>query len=222
MRPESPQLAAECGIGGRRPPSVLNGSKVPVPAAVIAWQCGHMELDFLRTLPSADQRVFLLGRITSETTSLDAALRVVHAALHGRHEIDAFLDAPRYITTIVKECKTLLTNRDGIDDAGRRAVNATLTAANKLYVTRNRFIHDMLRADLLSDGWELAGLERQPDGEQNITATTFDGMVELIKELVGVTWRLRGASFYIRNGSWSGLAAGAVEGHWDGSADYAS
>lgn len=181
-----------------------------------------MELDVLRTLPSSDQRVFLLGRITSETTSLDAALRFVHAALRGRHEIDAFLDAPRYITSIAKECKTLLADYDGIDDAGRRAVNATLTAANKLYATRNRYVHDMLRADLLSGGWELAGLERQPDGEQRITETTFSGMVELIGNLVGVTWRLRGAAFYILNGSWSGLATGAVEGQWDGSADYVS
>ncbi|QWS33046.1 hypothetical protein [Curtobacterium aetherium] len=179
-----------------------------------------MDLDTLRTLPSSDQRVFLLGRITSETTSLDAALRFVHAALRGRHEIDAFLDAPRYITTIVKECKALLSQRDDIDDGGRRAVNAILTAANKLYTSRNRFIHDMLRADLLSGRWELAGLERQPDGEQDITATTFDGMVGLVEDLVGVTWRLRGAAFYILNGSWSGLATGAVEGQWDGSADY--
>lgn len=181
-----------------------------------------MELDLLRTLPSSDQRVFLLGRITSETTSLDAALRFVHAALRGRHEIDAFLDAPRYITTIVKECKALLAQHDGIDETGRRAVNATLTAANKLYTSRNRFIHDMLRADLLSGGWELAGLERQPDGEQNITATTFDGMVGLVEDLVGVVWRLRGAAFYILNGSWSGLATRPVEGQWDGSADYVS
>lgn len=115
-----------------------------------------MELDALRALPPSDQRVFLLGRITSETTSLDAALRFVHAALRGRHEIDAFLDAPRFITTIVKECKALLAQHDRIDDVGRRAVNATLTAANKLYATRNRFVHDMLRADLLSGRWELA------------------------------------------------------------------
>ncbi|TCK65764.1 hypothetical protein [Curtobacterium sp. PhB136] len=158
--------------------------------------------------------------MTAETTSLDAALRFVHAALRGRHEIDAFLDAPRYITTIVKECKALLDQRDGIDDAGRRAVNATLTAANKLYATRNRFVHNMLRADLVSGGWELAGLERQPDGEQHITATTFDGMVQLVADLVGVAWRLRGPALYILNGSWGGLATGAVEGRWDGSADY--
>ncbi|OII18439.1 hypothetical protein [Curtobacterium sp. MCBA15_013] len=179
-----------------------------------------MDLRTLRTLPSSDQRVFLLGRITAETTSVDAALRFVHAALRGRHEIDAYLDAPRYITTIVKECKALLATHDSIDETGRRAVNATLTAANKMYTSRNRFIHDMLRADLLSGGWELAGLERQPDGEQNITATTFDGMVGLVEDLVGVTWRLRGAALYILNGSWSGLATGAVEGQWDGSADY--
>ncbi|MBF4615488.1 hypothetical protein [Curtobacterium sp. VKM Ac-1376] len=72
-----------------------------------------MELDLLRSLPSSDQRVFLLGRVTSETTRFDAALRFVHAALRGRHEIEAFLDAPRYITTIVKECKTLLATYDG-------------------------------------------------------------------------------------------------------------
>jgi hypothetical protein len=136
-----------------------------------------VDLTTLRTFSPFDERVFLLGRVPSETTSFDAALRFVHASLRGRHEIDAFLDAPRCIATIVKGCKALLSQRDDIDDAGRRAVNATLTAADTLYATRNRFIHDMLRADLLSDGRELAGLERQPDGEQNITATTFNGMV---------------------------------------------
>lgn len=152
-----------------------------------------------RAPPPSGQRLFLLGRITAETTSLDAALRFVHAALRGRHE-----------------------RHDGIDDGGRRAIHSTLTAANKLYATRNRYIHDLLRADLLSGGWELAGLERQSDGEQNITATTFDGMVQLVEDLVGVTWRLRGAAFYILNGSWIGLSTGAVEGQWDGSADYVS
>lgn len=97
-----------------------------------------------RAPPPSGQRLFLLGRIAAETTSLDAALRFVHAALRWRHEIDATLDAPRYITSIAKECKTLLADYDGIDDAGRRAVNATLTAANKLYATRNRYVHDML------------------------------------------------------------------------------
>lgn len=78
-------------------------------------------------------------------------------------------------------------------------MNATLTAADKLSATRNRFAHDMLRADLLSGGWELVGLERRPDGDQSLTATTLNGMVDLIEELVGVTWRLRGAAFYILN-----------------------
>lgn len=47
-------------------------------------------------------------------------------------------------------------------------------------------------------------------------------MVGLVEDLVGVTWRLRGAAFYILNGSWSGLATGKVHGRWDGSADYVS
>lgn len=137
-----------------------------------------MDLNTLRTLPPSDQRVFLLGRVISETTSLEAALRFVHAALRGRHEISAFLDAPRYITTIVKERIALLPQHDGIDEAGRPAVNATLNTANKLYTSRSRYIHDRLPTDLLSGGWELAGLERQHDGDQIITATIFNGMVQ--------------------------------------------
>lgn len=91
-------------------------------------------------------------------------------------------------------------------------MNATLIAANKLYATRNRFIHDRLRADLLSGGWELKGLERQPDGEQNITTTTLDGMVELIKEPGCVTWRLRGADSRPERSKGNGMAARNTSG----------
>ncbi|PZF02835.1 hypothetical protein DEJ01_09930 [Curtobacterium sp. MCLR17_040] len=53
-----------------------------------------------------------------------------------------------------------------------------------------------------------------------IEATHFDDVVQLVCDLVGVTWRIRGVAFYVLNRSWSGVALGVVTGRWDGSAEY--
>ena len=78
-----------------------------------------MELTALRTLSMTDQQTFLPGRIATETTSMDAALRLLHAALNARHDIDAFLDAPAFFSTNVKECKKLVEDHVGLDDETR-------------------------------------------------------------------------------------------------------
>jgi len=179
-----------------------------------------MDIEQVRDLSDEDQRVFLLGRVASETTRMDAALRMLHAALRGEHSVDAFLDAPNFVSTLVKECRSLLSAYGELDEGALRAVRRTLTDASAAYSRRNRFMHDMLRADLLTREWQLAGLVRRADGEQPVEPTRFDNMVGLVCDLVGVTWRVRGAAFYVHNRSWQGSALGAVTGQWDGSAEY--
>jgi hypothetical protein len=179
-----------------------------------------MELDALRALPITDQQTFLLGRIAGETTRMDAALRLLHAALRGEQDLDAFLDAPNFFTTNAKECRKLTKEHPAIDDGTRSAVLRAVTFAGNHYTRRNRYIHDLLRRDLLDRSWELARLSRQGGGTPASEPVSFEAAVALVRGLVAATWRLRGCALYVLNHSWEGMALGEVQGEWDGSATY--
>jgi hypothetical protein len=180
-----------------------------------------MDLESLRALPVKDQQIFLLGRIASETTSMDAALRFVNAALRGQGNVDAYLDAPDFFSTNAKACQKLVKQNSDVDDETRKAVLSAVLAGSKAYSRRNRYIHDLLRRDLLDQSWQLAPLTRQPESSPEFEAVSFDDMVALVLEIVTATWRLRGCALYILQGSWAEMALGAVEGEWDGKATYA-
>lgn len=174
-----------------------------------------MDLISLRALDDADQRTFLLGRIVSETAGLDAALRFFHAALDGRREVDAFRDAPDQFRVNARECAEKVAGATELAHGARAAFDATLLAAADVYDWRNRFVHDLLRDDALSQRWELMRLNWKGAA---ITQTDFDDMVHLVEEIVGVTWRLRGSALYVLQGGWESIALGEVEGQWDGNA----
>lgn len=177
-----------------------------------------MKLSMLRALPSADQQIFLLGRIALETSRLDASLRFVHAALSGRNNVDAFLDAPDNFSANVKQCRQLIENHQTLDAQSRAALLDAVVAARNVYQQRNRYTHDFLRKDVLDQGWELARLSRQRADMPEVMAVSFDNMVSLATELVAATWRLRGCAVYVLTGRWAGMALGTVEGDWDGNA----
>jgi len=177
-----------------------------------------MELDSLRTLPEADQQVFLLGRIAYETSRVDIGLRFVNGALRGENDIGAYLDAPDRFSDNVKRCVELAKQNPSLSEAGRAAVLNAVAAADAVYRRRNRYIHDFMRDSMLSNGWELARLKRKAGEEQESVAVSFDEMVELIVELVAVTFRLRGCGLYVLNGGWEDMALGTVRGNWDGTA----
>lgn len=179
-----------------------------------------MELETLRALPAKDQQTFLLGRIASETTSMDAALRFVNAALRGQRNVDAYLDAPNFFSTNAKECRKLIKDHPELTAETRTAVQGAVLAGSKAYTRRNRYIHDLLRRDLLDTSWELAPLSRRPEGEPEFETVSFDEMVALVREIIAATWRLRGSALYILQGTWEGMTFGAVDGVWDGSASY--
>lgn len=153
-----------------------------------------------------------------ETTSMDAALRLVHAALRGEHDIEAFLDAPNFVSTIVKECRILVHDHETLTPQAKKAVLSALNAAGKAYTRRNRFTHDLLRDDLLDRSWELARLTRPAKSRPDFEPTSFEDMVDLVTSLVAVKFRLRGCALFVLNGSWAGMALGEVKGDWDGSA----
>lgn len=62
-----------------------------------------MKLKHLRRLPASDQRTHLLGWITAEATRMDSGLRMFNAALRGKRELDALLDAPDFFSRNLKE-----------------------------------------------------------------------------------------------------------------------
>jgi len=151
---------------------------------------------------------------------MDAALRFVHAVLRGQHELDAYLDAPDYVSSNVKACRKLLAEHSELNEETREAVRRTLTAVSKAYAQRNRFTHDFLRANLLDKTWELARLSRPSADEPEVLTVSSEDMIRLVCEIVAATWRLRGAARNILRGTWSGMTLGEVEGDWDGSASY--
>lgn len=174
-----------------------------------------MDLDALYALDSADQRVFLLGRLGDETTSMDAALRWLHAALDGEHSVTAFRDAPAGFQKCAEVSAAKVRTCLRLTDEQRERVLLTIADARAAYKRRNRYTHDLLVKDLLSvDGWELMRLDRSgPD----FTPTSAAEMIALVREIVGVKYRLRGAALYVLQGRWTGWAFGDVEGQWDGS-----
>ena len=91
-----------------------------------------MELAHLRSLPAADQQTFLLGRIAGETTSMDAALRFVNAALRGRRDIDAFLESPDYFSSNVKACRKLADEHEDLSPELRKALAKALKNSSTL------------------------------------------------------------------------------------------
>lgn len=103
----------------------------------------------LRRLPATDQRIYLLGRITTEATRMDAALRMFHAALRGERELDALLDAPDVFRQNVKACRKLLEQHPELETDTQEALSRTLDRAEAPYTQRNRYIHDLLRSGLL-------------------------------------------------------------------------
>lgn len=179
-----------------------------------------MRLETLEGLPVSDQQTFLLGRIVAETTRMDAALRFLHAALRGEHDVLASLDAPDRYSDNSKQCRRLIGDHNTVDDETRAAVLAALASADENYARRNRYAHDMLRRDVLDRSWELARLSRQAEGEPDAKQVSFADAVALVTDIVAVTWRLRACGLYVLTRKWEGMALGYVTGDWDGNASY--
>jgi len=183
---------------------------------LLSWHDAVMELDALYALPPADQRTFLLGRLATETTRMDIALRFLNASLDGRTESDSFRYALDRFQVNVDECEVKVAATGRLSDDERPLIRATLDAARAVYRRRNRFVHDLLREDLFSKDWELMRLNRT--GEE-FTTTNAGDMIALVCNLVSVTYRLRGAAIYALQGGWAAMAFGTVVGQWDGTAD---
>ncbi|MFF7291653.1 hypothetical protein ACFY9N_03885 [Microbacterium sp. NPDC008134] len=180
-----------------------------------------MELDDLRALSPTDQQTFLIGRIGMETVRMDIALRFLNGVLRGHRTFDAFMVAPEGFKANAAECDLMIDRRVDTSERERRALHSAIDAARQIYSHRNRYVHRFLRTGLLrKEQWELAHLSRPKGDAPEVENVSFDEMVEVVCDIVGVTYRLRSAAMYVASGTWSDSLFGHVEGAWDGSAEW--
>jgi len=183
-----------------------------------------MEQDAIRTLKPADQITFLRGRILEAALSMEAVTRYLHVRLGGRSELEAALDTPQQFTNLITDCKERALRCEQLTDRTRPLTLGAITSAASLYERRNRFVHDFLRKSLTSEQrWERAKLSRPkreigkplPEPEP----VSAEDMVDLILDLIGTTWRLRGALWSLigPSGEISPYLTHSFEPQWDGS-----
>lgn len=191
-----------------------------------------MDLDRLDELIPSDQWTFLLGRIAEGAVELDAALRQLHAQLRGLNTREAVLAAPQNWTRVAEQCRAMLACARVEDRDTHAAMSAAIDIATAAYDERNRFMHDLLTADvddeLLSDRQRI---RQQGDrylvrlthkaGTEPVTPVTLDHAREVATTLVGAKWRLRAARGYLSGQTtWRTLLLGHLEGGWDGNATW--
>ena len=189
-----------------------------------------MDLEELRALPANDRWVFVLGRVTTEAVDMDSALRGLHAALRGHHDLPALLAAPEMWTKNIKECRELLAEQS-IDAGIRDAISAALDAAAAAWKGRNAFLHELLVTRIDDDAPPPIVAEPRADDDRyrirmsskstkpQVESVTLDEAIALVCDLVAARWRLVAARLFLAGTrSWRDLLLGHVEGDWDGNA----
>jgi hypothetical protein len=151
---------------------------------------------------------------------MDLLMRFLNAVLRGEREVSAFLDSPDNFTRNSEDCLVRIQADNNLDVRTSEALLASVRGAIVAYKRRNRFVHDLLQEDLLFGDWELMPLRRLPGGNESGEKVDFDGMVEVVEQLLTATLRLRGGAMHVLQGGWDRLAFGPVRGAWDGTAVY--
>lgn len=175
-----------------------------------------MKLETLRALPPEDQRVFLLGRILTETSRMDLLMRFMNAVLRGEREVSAYLDSPDHFTANGTDCLARIRVREDLPLRTREALISSVEEALVAYKRRNRFVHDLLQEDILFGDWELIRLQRVSDDGEIAQKVSLESMVETVEQIVTATVKLRGGAMHVLQGGWDETAFGPVRGNWDG------
>ncbi|WP_147264028.1 hypothetical protein [Desertihabitans brevis] len=156
-----------------------------------------MDLETVNALPMADQMTFLRGRILDEALSMEAVARYLHVRLMGGSDLDSALDTPQQFQSLIDECAELAPRCERLHKRVQPLALDAINEADRLYKLRNRFVHDALRNNLVSEQrWERFRLSRpkreagrpMPDPEP----VSAEEMVALTFDLIRTTWRLRG------------------------------
>lgn len=152
----------------------------------------------MRALPLADQMTYLRGRILEAALSMEAVARYLYVRLSGESDLEAAIDTPQQFQTLIGECARRAVRCERFSDRTRPLAMDAINEAAALYEQRNRFVHDALRHNLLSEQqWERSKLWRpkreigEPLPEPE--SVSAEEMVSLVFDLIRTTWRLRGA-----------------------------
>jgi hypothetical protein len=182
-----------------------------------------MDLETVKALPMADQMTFLRGRIVDEALRLEAAARYLHVRLNGVSDLEAALDTPQHFKLLIAECAELAPHSERLHHGIRSRALDAITTAGALYELRNRFVHDVLRRDLVSEqAWEMSRISRPkneagnpvPDAEP----VSAEDMIVQVLEIIRTTWRLRGVIWSMSGSSQeiSPLLTHPFAPQWDG------
>ncbi|WP_454172192.1 hypothetical protein [Microbacterium maritypicum] len=191
-----------------------------------------MNLKQLRKLPASDQWTFVRGRIAESSVELDAALRGLHAQLRGLDSREAMLSASKNWSIVADQCRTMMPCAPVPDRNVHVAISSAIDSAAAAYEERNRYMHDLLAADvddeLVPDpdrirqegDYYLLALATKSGGP-GVTLVTLDRAIDVVLRLTTETWRLRAARGYLAGRTtWKSLLMGVVEGEWDGTANW--
>jgi len=191
-----------------------------------------MELSQFATLASSDQWTLVLGRIAEGSVELDAALRGLHAQLRGLDTREALLSAPQNWTNLADQCRKMVAGAVVEDRDIHSAIAAAIDSASAAYEHRNRFMHDLLTADIDDELLPDPARIRQDgdryllrlvsrNGAPGVTVVTLEQAIDVVLRISAETWRLRAARGYLAGRTtWRSLLLGAVEGEWDGTANW--
>lgn len=183
-----------------------------------------MDIDEVKGLPLADQMTFLRGRILEESLSMEAVARYVYVRLRGGSNLEEALDTPQQFKTLVADCSKFVPDCDRLSERIKPVVLAAIEDADVLYERRNRFVHDALRHDLLSEErwarvklWRRKGEKGEPVPSPEPVSP--EEMIDLVFELIRATWRLRGLLWSLISTSHevSPYLTHSFEPQWDGS-----
>lgn len=181
-----------------------------------------MDLAALRTLPTGDQQVYLLGRICTEALDMEARLRIARMRLLRTDDPEELKRGDWQFSKLTAECSRLAAGRNDLPEGIKAAFAADVSRASELYDRRNRFMHDVLQNDMASDGWELIPISGGKRRQRS--SVSFDDMVELVEAMVTTTWRLLAAERYFQepDEEWEEFLHAPVVGRWDGSCGWTS
>lgn len=191
---------------------------------------GPVDLETLNEIPLADQWTFVRGRIVETSVELDAALRGLHAQLRGLDSIEALLSAPVNWTQAMDQCRTMTACATVEEAPIRAAIGRALDEAATAYGRRNRYLHDLLTANLademLPDGalidkrneYYLIRLASKQHSAA-ATAVILDDAIATARALVTAVWKVRAARGYLAGQTtWRTALLGDLQGDWHGTA----
>lgn len=204
----------------------------PTPRAYAQCQTDTVDIAELEDLPLADQWTFVRGRIVETSVELDAAMRGLHAQLRGLDGVEALLSAPVNWTQAVDQCRTMTACTTLDEPRIRAAIGRALDEAGVAYESRNRFMHDLLTADLADELLpdptlidkrndyylvRLASKHRSP----TVRRVVLDDAIGTVSELVAAAWKVRAARGYLAGQTtWRSALLGELDGDWHGTATW--